>query len=249
VTSSTYQRISIDRIGGVGTIVLDDAEHGNALEPFLMEAELAEALRTMDRDRSLRAILLKAAGSDFCAGGRHLAEPQFHDVRDRDVSSTERLAHGYSYGTLWEALAEFKKPLVCAVRGRCADGGFGIALASDVVVAGESATFVDTSVVRGRSPFWPTAPILVQAIGKHVANEVVLLGRTLDAHEARRLGLITDVVDDALCEDAAAAAAEELAERPPVTISLARHLIRKAVDEMGDYALTRSYAYHTLAPG
>jgi enoyl-CoA hydratase/carnithine racemase len=245
---SGYERLRVETTDHLAVVTLDDAAVGNALEPFLTEAELADAFRTLDRDRAVRAIVLAASGDDFCVGGQRGGPTTCRDPRDDGPTSAERLAHGYTYGTLWEALAEVNKPLIASVRGRCRDGGFGLVLGCDVVVAGTSATFADNSIERGRSTFWPAAPVLVRALGKHRANEILLLGRVISAAEAQRLGFVTTVVEDARCDEAAIRAAAELAARPPVTVSLARHLIRKAVAEMADYTLTRSLAYHTL-PG
>jgi enoyl-CoA hydratase/carnithine racemase len=244
-----YQKIRIEARDPEARIILNDPDNGNALDPYLIEAELAEAFRALDRDRQVRAIVITAAGPDFCVGARHAEPPVYHDARDAGRSSVERLAHGYTYGTLWEAVADVHKPLIAAVRGRCRDGGFGIALACDVVIAGRGAEFADRSVERGRSPFWPSAPVLVRALGKHRANELLLLGRPMSALDAHQLGLVTMVVDDDQCEDFAAAAARELASRPPIAVAFARHLARKAVDEMGDYQLTRSWAYHSVSAG
>ena len=244
---SGYERLSVDVSDHVGVVTLDDAEVGNALEPFLTEAELAHAFRALDRDRAVRSIVLRAAGDDFCVGGHRGGPVTYRDMRDEGPSSVERLAHGYTYGTVWEAMAEVKKPLVASVRGRCRDGGFGLVLACDFVVAADSATFADTSVERGRSLFWPAAPVLALAFGKHRANEIILLGRELSAREAARLGIVTKVVADVDCDGSALRVAAELAARPPVSVTFARHLLRKAVAEMADYALTRSLAYHTLA--
>jgi enoyl-CoA hydratase len=245
---SAYERLRVETSDRVAVITLDDQAVGNALEPFLTEAELADAFRTIDRDRAVGAIVLAAAGGDFCVGGHRSGPTTYLDPRDDGPTSVERLAHGYTYGTLWEALAEVKKPLVAAVRGRCRDGGFGLVLGCDLVVAGDSATFADTSVERGRSPFWPAAPVLTRAMGKHRANEILLMGRTIDATEAAQLGFVTTIVADDRSDEAARDAAIALASRPPVSVSLARHLIRKSVSEMADYAFTRSLAYHTLPP-
>ena len=241
--------IRVDVFEGIGTLIFNDPEHGNALDPLNVEAQIAHALRSLDRDRTVRVVVIAGAGPDFCVGAGHADPPVYHDARDMGRSSVERLAHGFSYGTMWEAFAEMHKPLVAAVRGQCRDGGFGIALACDFVIAGRNATFVDTSIERGRSPFWPCAPVLVRAMGKHRVNELLLLGRTLTASDALRLGLVTTVVDDADRDDAADQLARELANRPPVSISLGRHLIRKAIAETADYALTRSWAYHSVSTG
>jgi enoyl-CoA hydratase/carnithine racemase len=73
------------------------------------------------------------------------------------------------------------------------------------------------------------------------------LGDELDASTALACGLVQAVVDDEDCDAVAVTCAAELASRPPVSVSLARHLIRKAVDEMRDYPLTRALAYHTIS--
>jgi len=242
------QRIRLDAVDAVSVITLADPAVGNGLDPFVMEAEIADALRLFNHDRTTRAIVVTGEGPEFCIGAHHHVDASPRYPQDVDVSATERLAHGYAYGVIWEALAEVNKPLIAAVRGRCADGGFGLALAADLIVAGHSATFVTTDVERGRSPFSPIATILASTIGKHRALQMLWLGDELDAAGAHALGLVHSVVDDLACDDVALAIAGDLASRPPVSVSLARHLVRKAAADMRDYPLTRALAYHTIKP-
>jgi enoyl-CoA hydratase/carnithine racemase len=239
-----HDTVRVERREGVGTITLVDPDNHNRLDPLHSQALLSGAFRDLGRDRSVRAIVLAAEGPDFSfsADGR---DPEPVDPSDALRIPVERLAHGYSYGVLWEALDGVRKPIVAAVRGRCEGGGMGLALVCDAVVAGRSALFRATDVERGQSPFSPLTRILANAVGKHRAAELVLLGRPIDALGALKAGLVNEVVDDDECEAAAWWWASAIADRAPVAIALARNLVKTAVAEMADYELTRSYAYHT----
>jgi enoyl-CoA hydratase len=241
------QRTRLDLADEVAVITLADPDVGNGLDPYVMEAEIADALRMVDRDRNVRAIVVAGQGSDFCVGAHHDRSHNPRYPQDAEATAAERLAHGWAYGGMWDALSSVHKPMIAAVRGRCAAGGLGIALACDVIIAGESAQLIASGVDAGRSPFGPVCTVLCMTIGKHRTLELLWQSRPVGATEARSLGLVHSVVPDDECDDAAIRYARELANRPPISVSLARHLIRKAVDEDRDHALTRSLAYHCIA--
>jgi len=247
MTASASSPITVEQRGPVAVITLDDELHGNRLSPMTTEAALSDQLRRLSRDRDTRAIVLQAAGPDFVCAGHHPDPGPPVYSSDAESGRLERLAHGYAYGVVWEALAATTKPVIAAVRGRCEGGGLGLVLGSDLVVLGRSARLRATDVPTGRSPFSTVATTLVAAVGKHRAMELLLLGRELQPRDLAALHCNAQVVDDEFCEAEAYRLAKSIAARPPIAVSLARRLVLRAADEMRDYALTRSFAYHAVS--
>ncbi|MCX4095610.1 enoyl-CoA hydratase/isomerase family protein [Nocardia sp. alder85J] len=239
--------VLVERGGAVATVTLNDAEHGNRMSPLTTEAILSDEFRALSRDRTTRAIVLRAEGPDFCLAGHHPDPGPPTYAADADAGSVERLAHGYAYGVVWEALAGVTKPIIAAVRGRCEGGGLGLVLGCDLVVLGRSARLRATDVEAGRSLFSPMARTLTRAVGKHRAMELIVLGRQFGARDLAALDISAETVPDEDVEEEALRRAAAIAARPPLAVAFARGLVRRAVDEMADYPVTRSWAYHSIS--
>jgi enoyl-CoA hydratase/carnithine racemase len=239
-----YKMIAVEIAGAVGVIELDDAEHLNPTDSTGTLAEINDALVELGRDRNVLAVVISGRGSSFSAGANlgPKREPRYEqDGRD---SSAQRLAYGYAYGQMWEVIHGFKKPLVAAVKGYCLGGGWELAHACDLIVAGESAKFGAVEIDIGLIPFATSTNYLPKMIGKHRAMDLILNARRIDARTALDLGLVNEVVPDELCFDRAKDLAADLATRPPIAVAFAKHLVKKAMDVTSFYDLERAYGYY-----
>jgi len=186
----------------------------NALDRALRLA-LVRTLGDLDRDETVRVIVLTGVGRAFCAGldVRELATSQ--------ASVTEDIAGG----DLGGAIAALRKPIIAAVNGPAVTGGFEIALACDIVLAAQSAYFADTHVQVGLLPGWGLSQRLSRIVGPGTAKEISLTARRVTAGEAAALGFVTRVVpgDDLLAQ--ALELASRIAAASPAAVAAIKALI------------------------
>lgn len=193
-----------EKHGRVLRLTLNRPSALNALNNELTQA-LVDALAAADRDQSVGAVLLCAAGRAFCAGAdiKELAAttsggPRLGAIR-ADLTASLHLA-----------FTKVSVPIVSAVNGVAVGGGCGVAVAADLVVAAESARFGYPEIKRGAVAAIVMA-MLVRLVGRKAAYEMIALGEVVDAHQARMLGLVSRVVPDEKLQEAAMAMATTLA--------------------------------------
>lgn len=182
---------------GVATLALDHPPLNILTRAVL--GGLREALASLEREGELRAVRLVATGKHFSAGadvGEHLP-PQHEELIPEFCDTIERLA-------------SFPLPVVAAVRGRCLGGGFELAMAADVIVAGESATFGQPEIVLGVTA--PVACVILPRLSQHgFAAELLFAGDAVSATRARAAGVVQHVVADDTVEDEALAICRRIA--------------------------------------
>ena len=212
--------------GAAGTIILNRPEKRNALSRALL-AELQLALSDMHQERRVRAVVLTGAGSAFSAGmdlaemaaTSQLADPQAQWHQD-----------AVDFLDLIRSMLDFPKPLVAAVAGLALAGGAGLALACDMVVAGESARFGLPEPRRGLVA-GIVAPLLSFRIGAGRAGYLLLSAKTIGAAEALSYGLAHEVIEDDKVWARAAQIAEECAASAPEALQLTKRLLNETIGE------------------
>jgi 2-(1,2-epoxy-1,2-dihydrophenyl)acetyl-CoA isomerase len=212
---------------GVLRITLDQPERRNALDVATIRG-VVERLEAASTDDSLRAVLLRGAGDDFCSGADWVASNTAGGPKPRTGSIQRRTpvqAH-----RLIEVLTEIQLPVVCAVRGWAAGLGCQIALAADFTVAGESARFWEPFLQRGFSPDSGATWLLPRLVGLARAKELLLLGRELSGREAADWGLILRAVPDAELDAAVEDLLEQVASAPTVAVGLTKRCIHRGLD-------------------
>jgi len=239
-----YQAIAVSTEGSVGLIELDDPDRLNPTDSHTTLAELNDALRRFGHDRSTRAVVVFGRGRAFSAGANLGHRRAARYAQDDEDSAASRLAYGYAYGQMWDTLHGFKKPLVAAVNGYCLGGGWELAHACDIIVAGQDAQFGAVEINVGLIPFATTTTYLPRMIGKHRAMELILGARKITADEALSLGLVNEVVPVESTFDRAKEVATMLAAKPPLAVAFARSLIKKAMAVTESYDLERAYGYY-----
>lgn len=223
--------------GGVLTLTLNRPDTLNALDAGLRAALLA-AIKGSSRDPATRAVVITGAGRGFCSGA---------DLRGQAAEPDFRAVLVAEYNPLIEAIRALPKPVVAAVNGVAAGAGFSLAMAADLVVASDAARFVPAFHRIGLVPDSGLARVLVRALGRHRALEILLGERQLDASEARDLGLVTAVVPAAELDAAVRDLAGRLAGGPTAAMGLTKRLINAAEDQTLTAALATEAALQALA--
>ena len=143
-------------------------------------------------------------------------------------------------------IGELGKPVICAVNGHCLAGALGLALACDMVVAKESATFGTPEINVGLFPFMIMG-LIYRNVPRKKTNELMLLGERIDAREAERLGIVNRVVDAGAFEDTVREWAEKLAAKSPVLMKLGKDALYRQQDMALEDALAYLRAQLTIA--
>ena len=211
----SYETIRAERANRVLTITLDRPQAYNAFTPT-MGRELVDAFKGARRDPDVRAVVITGAGKAFCSG-------QDLGMTDELLPADRRPALGdllrRCYNGLVLEMRRLDKPIVASINGVAAGAGMSLALACDLRIASESASFVQAFVNIGLVPDCGSLYFLPRIVGLAKALELCMLGERIDAQEALRIGLVSQVV-----------AADELAG---VTVELAARLANGAGVALG----------------
>lgn len=211
----SYKNILVEKEDGVGIAQLNRPQAYNALSPELM-LELMDALEDFDQDDVIGCMVITGSEKAFAAG----ADIKF---MAGDTQPVDMLKN--TFVDQWDRLAKISKPVIAAVSGFVLGGGCELALACDMIVASETAKFGQPEINIGVIPGAGGTQRLTYAVGKAVAMEMILNGRTLSAEEALQFGLANRVapLDSYLSE--AISLATEIAARAPVAARLAKQAI------------------------
>jgi methylglutaconyl-CoA hydratase len=177
-------RVLVERRGGVATLTLNRPDKRNALDRRMV-AELKAAITACDLAADVRVVALRGAGKDFCAGA-DLAEL----LASAQAPAEENERSALELGEVFLALRALPKPTVAVVHGRALAGGCGLSLACDLVVARSDAALGFPEIQRGFVPAMVLA-LLRRAVGEKVAFDLAATGRTVEAREAERLGVVS----------------------------------------------------------
>jgi 2-(1,2-epoxy-1,2-dihydrophenyl)acetyl-CoA isomerase len=222
---------------GVLTITLDRPDALNALTSDLRR-RLRGALNQARKDDAVRAVVVTGAGRAFCAGADLKAgagERQFRAILEAE------------YNPLIRAIRELPKPVISAVNGVAAGAGVSLALAGDLVLAADSASFAPAFHRIALVPDSGLARTLVRALGRHRAIAILTGPDPLSATEAHALGLVAEVVPADELPEAAKGWAGRLAAGPTRTFGYTKRLLNAAEDDELPAALAREAALQELA--
>jgi 2-(1,2-epoxy-1,2-dihydrophenyl)acetyl-CoA isomerase len=215
--------LAVERAAGVLRLTLNRPSRLNALDDELLDA-LGVALEVARDDAAVRCVLLTGAGRGFCAGA-DLAAGLLLGA-ERSVAVRERLQRLYAPIIL--GIRELEKPVVAAVNGVAAGAGMSLALACDLRVCAESASFIQAFVRIGLVPDAGSTFFLPRLVGMARAAEMAMLGDAVSAEEALRMGLVNRVVPDGVLLGEAVGLAERLA-RGPRSVGLAKRALNLAL--------------------
>jgi enoyl-CoA hydratase len=211
--------VLVERDDPIAVVLLNRPQQLNALSGELMD-ELVSALEELDRDDSVRCIVLGGSQRAFAAGadiGELAAGTPVTLYQDRRIDR-------------WDTIRSVRTPLIAAVSGYCLGGGCELAMACDLIVASESARFGQPEIQLGVLPGAGGTQRLTRAVGKALAMDMILTGRMLSADEALRAGLVARVVAKEAWLDEAKRVAREIAEKSPISVRLAAEAIDTAFE-------------------
>ena len=227
--------IRVEREGAVAILSIARRERFNSLDVETAQ-DLRRAGLQLARDRDVRAVILRGDGGVFCSGAdlKYIAKGGDGDVAY--LSPDARPART-GYGAVFKQILEYihstiseirrsPKPWIACVDGAAAAGGLGIAMACDLVIASERATFEWAYFKTGLTGAESTTFMLPRLVGFRKAMELVLLGPRLSAEEARAIGLINEVAADA--DARANELAHQLALAPTGALAVAKRLLNQA---------------------
>ena len=215
----TYETILVEVKARTGIITLNRPKALNALNRQLI-SEMNAALDHFEADSNIAAIILTGSDKAFAAGAdiREMKDKTFDEVRSENFLSD------------WDHINSISKPIIAAVSGFALGGGCELAMACDMLIAGDDAQFGQPEIKIGVMPGAGGTQRLTRAIGKARAMELILTGRTIGADEAYAVGLVTRIVPAAATVDAALELAARIASMPPLAVRSAKRAIRDAAE-------------------
>ncbi|WP_298233049.1 enoyl-CoA hydratase/isomerase family protein [uncultured Azohydromonas sp.] len=244
-----FRNIRLERRNGVAHVVLARPDKLNALAfgPGSNRAEIAAALQWADADPDTGAILIRAEGRSFCAGGDLTGLEAFAGARQDEFLIAE-------VDRFHAAVRQTQKPTIAAVHGACLGAGLGFIAQCDFVLASDDATF---GLPEGRFGH-PGGSELVPLIGQAWAKFLIFTGERLDARRAADIGLVLLVLERGQLESGAADLAERIARMPEDAVRLNKAAIDKAGEAGGRSVarvagrsgdlVTKSMSRHAKAP-
>jgi enoyl-CoA hydratase len=212
------ETLIVTRDDAIGIVQLNRPSVLNALNEKLL-IELGSALRELDDDPTCRCIVITGNEKAFAAGA---------DIKEAFVGVTPVSMLQQDLTARWEAIRRVRTPIIAAVSGFALGGGCELAMTCDIIVASETAKFGQPEINLGIIPGAGGTQRLTRAVGKWVANEIILTGRFISAQEAKDIGLVAQVYPAATWLDDAKALARTIAEKAPVAARLATEAVDMA---------------------
>ncbi|MDQ1012139.1 enoyl-CoA hydratase [Streptomyces sp. V4I23] len=217
--SEAYETVIVDRKGRVALITLNRPKALNALNLQVMH-EVVAAAEVLDRDPEIGCIVLTGSPKAFAAGA-DIKEMQPHDYMDMYLSD---------WFSAWDRLGQLRTPTVAAVAGYALGGGCELAMLCDILLAADTAVFGQPEIKLGVIPGIGGSQRLTRAVGKAKAMELCLTGRSMDAAEAERAGLVSRIVPAGELLAEALAVAETVAGMSKPVAMMAKEAVNRAFE-------------------
>ena len=228
--SPGYETILVERRDRVAIITINRPEKRNALN-IQTRAEGAAALDELRADDSIRVVVITGAGDKAFIAGADIAEFANRTALTQRQVMMER--------SLFNAIDSFPKPIIAMVNGYCLGGGCEIALACDIRIASDRASFGQPEINLGIIPGGGGTQRLTKLIGEGKAMEMILSGAIVDAQSALSMGLVNHVVAADQLETRTMEIANRIAEKSPIALRLAKEAVKLASRSNLDEGLRR----------
>ena len=230
-----YQNINVEKRGKIGWITLNRPKALNALCQALIE-DLNHALNALEDDVSIHVLVITGSDKAFAAGA------DIKEMKDRsyiDVYMTDFITKG------WQRIAQCRKPVIAAVAGYALGGGCEIAMMCDIILAADTAKFGQPEIALGTIPGSGGTQRLTRAVGKSKAMELCLSGRSMDAVEAEKYGLVSRVIPAADLLSETMKLAEKIASMPlPVAMMVKESINRSYETTLSEGLLFERRVFH-----
>ncbi|MFC2051870.1 enoyl-CoA hydratase/isomerase family protein [Chloroflexota bacterium] len=225
----TYEDMIFEKKERIATVTLNLPEKLNAMSDGIRKG-LIQAVHEVEQDDNIRVLIITGAGErGFCSGAdmsrlaAEAAGEKYKDIGNRTYRKGPISA-------LVLMLRQLDKPVIGAMNGVAAGAGMGIALACDIRIASENASFINVFVRRGLGVEWGISYWLPRIVGMSKALEIMWTGDKIDAREAERLGMVSKVVPAADLMKEAEAFAARLAKMPPMSIEFIKRMSYAGLD-------------------
>jgi enoyl-CoA hydratase/carnithine racemase len=215
-----YETIRVEIGEGVAVVVIDRPDARNAITAQV-QAELHDVLNDMRERDDVAALIITGAGTRAFAAGADIAQ-----LRERSLHAglAAKMQH------LYDELEAFDKPTIAAVNGYALGGGCELAMACDIRIAADTASFGLPETALSILPGAGGTQRLARLVGTGRAIEMILTGRRISAEEAHRIGLVTSVVSSEVLLEAAQDCARQILARGPLAVRLAKLVVRTGMD-------------------
>lgn len=220
---SDYESLLWSVEGHVATITFNRPEKKNAISAVMFD-ELPDAFRRVAGDDSIRVAVLTGAGGAFCSGA-DLSDPE--NMVGSPVEFSDRMKRIHALVT---SFIDCPKPTIAKVTGVAAGAGCNLALGCDLIVASSEASFAELFVKRGLVVDFGGTWALTRALPLHKAKELALLGETISAVEADRLGLLNRLCEPGEIDAVVKDLAERLAGMPPRPVRMMKENLNRAYE-------------------
>ncbi|SDP15142.1 2-(1,2-epoxy-1,2-dihydrophenyl)acetyl-CoA isomerase [Ralstonia sp. 25mfcol4.1] len=209
----------VDIADGIATLTLNRPQYKNALNGPMRDA-LREAVQQIRADRTVRAVVLRGAGTDFCSGG---------DIRAMNVTAADAGRNRMDDLHGWIALlVDLDRPVVAAVDGVAYGAGFSLALLADFIVATPRARFCMPFMKVGLVPDCGALYTLPRVVGMARARDLVFSAREVGAEEARQMGAVFEIVEEGQLHVRADQLARGLAGASPTAFALTKRALNQS---------------------
>jgi 2-(1,2-epoxy-1,2-dihydrophenyl)acetyl-CoA isomerase len=218
-----YNTIIVDIDAHVATLTFNRPEKLNALNPEICQ-ETSSAIKTLDENEDVKALIMTGAGRAFCSGADLTGANSASASTQPNITRTVRTGPFALMGHVINQLSLFSKPVIAAVNGPAVGAGMSYALAADIRIASEGATFSCIFVKRGLVPDMGLSFYLPRLVGISRAVEMMMTGDMIDAAQAERIGLVNRVVTKEQLMPAAMELAQRLANGPSLAIEMSKRM-------------------------
>jgi 2-(1,2-epoxy-1,2-dihydrophenyl)acetyl-CoA isomerase len=238
--------ILFQRQGSVAVLTLNRPQTRNALSGEEMFAAFERIFAYLNTDMSIRCAILTGSGTAFCSGGN---VAQMRDREGMFAGTPEEIAHNYKVGIqrIPRAFEKLQLPIIAAVNGPAIGAGNDLACMCDIRLASSRAVFAESFVKVGIIPGDGGCWLLPRTIGYARAAQMALTGESIDAQEALRFGLVSEVVDPEQLMKEALSLAHRIAQNPPQVLRWTKQLLQEARGCTMDEALVKAGVLQGLA--